>query len=79
MALYESEEDALNAYGDVYRHYKGGIYRALDIARHTETQELMVVYEHLWPHEHGIFVRPQEMFFGYLDDGKRRFEPIERH
>jgi hypothetical protein len=28
----------------VYRHYKGGFYQVLGVARHSETDELMVVY-----------------------------------
>ncbi|MDT7922998.1 MAG: DUF1653 domain-containing protein [Thermus sp.] len=28
----------------IYRHYKGGLYRVLFLARHSETEEAMVVY-----------------------------------
>ena len=30
--------------GGLYRHYKGGMYRILTIARHSETLEELVVY-----------------------------------
>ena len=30
--------------GALYRHYKGGLYRVLTVARHSETLEEMVVY-----------------------------------
>jgi hypothetical protein len=33
--------------GEVYRHFKGGIYEILNITRHTETEELTVNYKHL--------------------------------
>lgn len=33
-----------NLRAGVYRHYKGGLYQAIGIARHSETDELMVVY-----------------------------------
>ena len=40
-----------------HRHYKGGLYRVIGVARHCETEETMIVYEHLWPHERGLWVR----------------------
>jgi hypothetical protein len=36
----------------------------------------MVVYEHLWPHDRGLWVRPAELFFGRLSDGSPRFAPL---
>ena len=29
--------------GQVYRHFKGGIYKVLTLAKHTETGEDMVI------------------------------------
>lgn len=81
MALYDSREEALDAYGEIYVHYKGGIYRALDTALHTEDQKEVMVYEHLWPNAYGMYVRPLDLFYGnVVVDGKlvRRFEPVER-
>ena len=37
----------------------------------------MVVYEHLWPHARGLWVRPADMFFGQLADGSPRFAPLD--
>lgn len=31
-----------------YRHYKGGLYEVIDVARHSETLESMVVYRALY-------------------------------
>jgi len=45
----------------VYRHFKGNYYRLLQIARHSETQEPMVVYQALYG-ERGIWVRPLRMW-----------------
>lgn len=59
-----------------HRHYKGGLYRFLSAARHSETGENMVVYEHLWPHARGLWVRPAELFYGVLADGRARFQPL---
>lgn len=44
-----------------YRHYKGGEYRVLGLARHSETLEPLVVYEALYG-ERGLWVRPAAMF-----------------
>ena len=77
MAFYEREQEELAAPGEIYRHYKGGIYRLVaHNVTHSETGEKGVVYEHLWPHEHSFFYRPQDMFFGTLPDGRKRFERI---
>ncbi len=60
-----------------HKHYKGGLYRVIGSALHTETQEKVVVYEHLFPHEKALYVRPAEMFYGNLEDGRVRFAPIK--
>ena len=44
-----------------YRHFKGKEYQVLGLARHSETQELLVVYRALYG-EGGLWVRPYEMF-----------------
>lgn len=50
----------------VYRHYKGQEYRVLGIARHTETDEDMVVYQALYG-EFLLWVRPRAMFIGQVE------------
>lgn len=44
-----------------YRHYKGGEYVVIGIARHSETEEVLVVYRSLQG-ERGLWVRPLAMF-----------------
>lgn len=44
-----------------YRHFKGGEYKVLCTALHSETMEPMVVYKALYG-ECGIWVRPLSMF-----------------
>lgn len=64
-----------------YRHYKGGEYELLGVARHSETLEPMVVYRCLYG-DLGLWVRPLAMFresvilgdtqvprFAFLGDG----------
>ena len=40
-----------------YRHFKGNEYEVIGIARHSETEEPMVVYRALYG-EGGLWVRP---------------------
>ncbi|MCC6643671.1 DUF1653 domain-containing protein, partial [Candidatus Peregrinibacteria bacterium] len=35
----------------IYRHYKGKNYRVIGVAKHSETMELMVVYQGLYNSE----------------------------
>jgi len=44
-----------------YRHFKGNEYEVLFCARHSETQEEMVVYRALYG-ERGLWVRPAAMW-----------------
>lgn len=45
-----------------YRHYKGGEYEVIGIARHSETHEPLVVYRPLYG-ARAWWVRPHAMFF----------------
>jgi hypothetical protein len=55
-----------------YRHYKGGEYDVIGVARHSETLEALVVYRPLYD-DSGWWVRPHAMFFGDVEiDGVRR-------
>ena len=49
-----------------YRHYKGKLYEVVDVAIHSETLELMVIYKALYTSkefgENATWVRPLSMF-----------------
>ena len=62
-----------------YRHFKGGEYRLIGIAKHSETLEPMVVYEALYD-DGGLWVRPAAMWTEHVErDGYSgpRFQFIE--
>ena len=46
----------------IYEHYKGNRYEVIDIARHSETEELLVLYRLMYGDE-SLWVRPFPMFF----------------
>ena len=61
----------------VYRHYKGNRYEVVGVARHSETQEPLVVYRAMYG-EGGLWVRPLAMFRETVTVGGRavpRFAP----
>lgn len=64
----------------IYRHYKGNLYQVLHTARHSETDEPMVVYRCLYG-EYSVWVRPLTMFIEMVTvDGQQvpRFELVQQ-
>lgn len=54
-----------NLYFGRYQHYKGGIYKALNVARHSETGEELVIYQREDGPLRGMtWARPKNMFLG---------------
>lgn len=55
-----------------YQHYKGNYYRVIGIAKHSETQEELVVYEAQYDNPVSkLWVRPKKMFLEKVKiDGK---------
>lgn len=61
-----------------YRHFKGKEYEVLGVARHSETEEELVVYRALYG-DFGLWVRPVSMWNETVErDGKtfRRYTYI---
>ena len=73
------ENDGMSVRPGRYRHYKGNDYTVIGIARHSETQEELVVYRQEYG-DNGLWVRPLAMFVETVEvDGKlvARFERME--
>ena len=64
----------------IYQHYKGRLYQVFHLARHSETEEELVVYQCLYA-DYSMWVRPLSMFNEtvQLEDGQviPRFKLIQ--
>ncbi|MCH8536904.1 MAG: DUF1653 domain-containing protein [Alkalimonas sp.] len=49
-----------------YQHYKGPYYQVLDVARHSETEEWLVIYRPMYG-EQALWARPVAMFNELVD------------
>lgn len=61
-----------------YKHYKGNIYKVLNVGLHTETMEKMVVYQDV-ADSTKIWIRPASMWNDEIEfNGKtvKRFEEL---
>ena len=77
----QSYDRPIPAEGQVYKHFKlGKLVTVIGVGRHTETEELTVIYKH----EDIIWVRPLAMFMSEVDrnkypnaEQKYRFELVQ--
>ena len=52
----------------IYKHFKGHLYKVLNIGKDSETLEKVVIYQNI---ENGdVWVRPYEMFNSLVDKEK---------
>ena len=52
--------------GQIYKHFKGNLYKVLAVAVHTESEEKLVVYQSV-DNPDRVFARPLEMFMSEID------------
>ena len=58
----------------IYKHFKGGFYQVLNIAKHTETGEMLVIYREI--SKDTIYARPYDMFTSKVD--KEKYPEVEQ-
>ena len=55
----------------LYQHFKGNYYRVSHVAKHSETEEELVIYQALYG-EQGFWARPLSMFTEIIErDGQQ--------
>lgn len=50
----------------IYKHFKGNLYQVYELARHSETDEVLVVYRPLYG-DKALWVRPLVQFLEKVD------------
>ena len=53
-------------YNDIFKHYKGNVYRVIAVAKDTETEEHRVIYHNVMKPDETPWDRPLDMFNDYV-------------
>lgn len=61
--MFTEEDMSKEIVPGIYKHFKGGQYKVIGTAKHSETLEDFVVYEALYENKTSkLWVRPKAMF-----------------
>lgn len=60
--------------GGIYRHFKGTLHQVIALAKHSETLEEMVIYNHLDTKE--VWARPYQLFVSKVD--REKYPEVEQ-
>ncbi len=54
---------------EIYRHFKGNLYQIITLAQHSESGEMLVIYQTM-SEDYKTYARPIDLFMGKLDKVK---------
>ncbi len=79
QAIAQRHKDMI---GKTYRHFKGGMYKVVEIAVHSEKADVLVIYQSV-KDPTLVWARPLDMFLSDVDKEKyplarqdKRFEEV---
>ena len=60
----------------VYKHYKGNLYKVLGFAKHSETNEDLVIYMALYG-DYCVWSRPKHMWNEIVEKNGKKYKRFE--